>query len=53
MNKKICQIRLDFQKFVTNIATTGTCTDSFVAKGPTNSNGLANLCGKLTGQHGK
>merc|ERR1712241_301889 len=51
MNKKICQIRLDFQKFVTQISTKGACTDSFVAKGPTNSNGLANLCGTLTGQH--
>ena len=32
MNKKICQIRLDFQKFVTQISTKGACTDSFVAK---------------------
>jgi len=47
----ICQLRLDFTKFLTTIGTTGTCTDSFVAKGPSNSNGLQNLCGTLTGQH--
>jgi len=50
-NTNICQLRLDFTKFVTTQATTGACTDSFVAKGPTNSNGLQNLCGTLTGQH--
>ena len=50
---KICQLRLDFTKFVTTVGTTGACTDSFVVKGPSNSNGLQNLCGTLTGQHGK
>jgi len=48
---KICQLRLDFTKFVTTIGTTGACTDSFVVSGPSNSNGLQNLCGTLTGQH--
>ena len=52
-NTNICQLRLDFTKFVTTQATTGACTDSFVVSGPTNSNGLQNLCGTLTGQHGK
>ena len=53
ISTKICQLRLDFTKFVTTIGTTGACTDSFVVSGPSNSNGLQNLCGTLTGQHGK
>ena len=53
INTNICQLRLDFDKFEITIGTAGTCTDSFVAKGPTNSNGLENVCGKLTGQHSK
>ena len=53
INTSICQLRLDFEKFVTGIGTTGACTDSFVVTGPSNSNGLQNLCGTLTGQHGE
>jgi len=51
INSNICQIRLDFDKFVTTISTKGACTDSFIATGPTNTNGLNTLCGTLTDQH--
>jgi len=52
VSTSICQLRLDFEKFVTAIGTTGACTDSFVVTGPSNSNGaINNLCGTLTGQH--
>ena len=50
---EICQIRLDFDKFSTTVATTGICTDSFDVTGPTNTNALTVLCGTLTGQHCK
>ena len=54
ISTSICQLRLDFEKFVTAIGTTGACTDSFVVTGPSNSNGVNNnLCGTLTGQHGE
>ena len=53
VSSNICQIRLDFEKFVTTIATDGKCTDSFVATGPTNTNGLDVVCGTLTDQHSK
>ena len=56
LNSDICQIRLDLDKFVTTVATTGKCTDSFLVTGPSDSNGLGRgggLCGTLTGQHGK
>ena len=49
---EICQMRLDFDTFVT-VEATDVCTDSFEIVGPTDTNGLSNLCGKLTGQHGK
>jgi hypothetical protein len=49
----ICQIRLDFQTFVTSIPTAdvGTCvTDNFVATGQSGRN-PPTVCGSLTGQH--
>merc|ERR1719323_984731 len=51
INSGICQIRLDFDTFSLGIGTKGTCSDSFKITGPTNTNALPNLCGKLTGQH--
>lgn len=51
ISSDICQIRLDFDKFVIGIGTTGTCSDSFKVTGPTNTNALSVLCGTLTGQH--
>lgn len=51
LSSSICQMRLDFKKFATTIATSGTCTDSFDITGPSNTNSLSVLCGTLTGQH--
>merc|ERR1712012_1522444 len=52
ISSNICQIRLDFDTFSTTIASAdGTCTDSFTVTGPSNTNSLPVLCGKLTGQH--
>ena len=51
INSNICQIRLDFDKFVTTIGTKGVCTDSFIVTGPGTANSLPTLCGTLTGQH--
>jgi len=51
LSTEICNIRLDFDNFVTGVtSTTGACTDSFVATGPTGRN-PQNLCGTLTGMH--
>jgi len=47
----ICQLRIDFDKFVLGIGTTGTCSDSFTVTTPANTNATPNLCGKLTNQH--
>ena len=49
----ICQLRIDFDKFVLGIGTTGTCSDSFTVTTPANTNATPNLCGKLTNQHRK
>lgn len=54
LSTSICQLRLDFGKFVTTVATTGKCTDSFQITSPTNTNALGlggGLCGTLTNQH--
>jgi len=47
----ICQLRLDFNMFdITDVATTGVCTDSFTVTGPTGRNPSV-ICGVNTGQH--
>ena len=45
--------RLDFNMFdITDVATTGVCTDSFTVTGPTGRNPSV-ICGVNTGQHSK
>ena len=45
--------RLDFNMFdLTDVATTGVCTDSFEVTGPTGRNPSV-ICGVNTGQHSK
>ena len=49
----ICQFRLDFNSFdITDVATTGVCTDKFSMTGPSGRN-PSTLCGTLTGLHSK
>ena len=52
---EICQIRIDFDTFVTEIASaTGICTDTFTVTGNTfGGNATPNFCGTLSGQHCK
>jgi len=51
LSSDICQLRLDFDNFdITEDTTTGACTDTFEAKGPTGRNPMS-LCGTATGQH--
>ena len=46
-------IRLDFNMFdITDVSTTGVCTDSFEVTGPTGRNPSV-ICGVNTGQHSK
>ena len=57
--KGVCQVRLDFNKFVTNDGTesgifNGDCdTDMMLVSGASNVNNFGPLCGNLTGQHSK
>jgi hypothetical protein len=44
--------RLDFANFVTGVATTGACTDSFVATTPSGVT-TTSICGTNTGLHSK
>ena len=49
----ICQLRLDFSMFdITDVSTTGVCTDSFEVTGPTGRNPSV-ICGTNTGLHSK
>ena len=49
----ICQLRLDFAMFdITDVSTTGVCTDSFEVTGPTGRNPSV-ICGTNTGLHSK
>ena len=49
----ICQLRLDFDNFVTRaVSTTGACTDTFTVTSPSGKS-PAGLCGTLTGMHCK
>jgi len=51
VNSDICQIRLDFDNFdITEVTTTGVCTDSFTITGPSGQNPHV-LCGTLTNSH--
>jgi len=50
LSSDICQLRLDFDNFDITDASTGVCTDSFTAAGPTGSNPM-DLCGTNTGMH--
>jgi len=50
LSSDICQLRLDFDNFDITEASTGVCTDSFTAAGPTGSNPM-DLCGTNTGMH--
>ena len=53
MNTDICQFRLDFDAFdITEVATTGVCTDKLTITGTTGRNPPV-VCGTLTGQHSK
>ena len=53
VSSEICQLRLDFQNFdITDVVTTGLCTDSFSISSPSGQNPL-DLCGTLTDQHSK
>ncbi|KAK4010419.1 hypothetical protein OUZ56_019561 [Daphnia magna] len=47
--KPICQIRLDFISFTTQQPTAGTCTESFIVGG--SSNTIPVICGDNSGQH--
>ena len=50
---RISAFRLDFNMFdITDVATTGVCTDSFTVTGPTGRNPSV-ICGVNTGQHSK
>ena len=52
-NKHFLFFRLDFNMFdITDVATTGVCTDSFEVTGPTGRNPSV-ICGVNTGQHSK